>query len=357
MKKSHIGEQVFFWILFAIVGYFSYSVMSPYLTALFLALVFGILFAPVHHGYRKILKHHENASAFLTVVTALIVVLIPVTYLVVMMSKEVFALYASLSSPSGAGFDIDAYTNMIEGYVRPYVPGFQLNIDITAYLKTVLSWLINNLNLFFSSVITWILEAFVLVVAMFFLYRDGKRLHDFAVKWSPLADDYDETIIGKLEVAVTSVVKGSLVTAFIQGALVSMGFEFFGIANPVLWGVIAAIAALLPLVGTGMVVLPAAAYFCFEHHYGAAIGLTLWWGISVNLVEHGLKPMLLQRDMGIHPFVILLSVLGGLAFFGPIGFIAGPIVLAFFFALLDIYPAVVAGRAIEEEKEEKGVLD
>lgn len=357
MSKSHIAEQVFFWILFAAVGYLSFSVLSPYVTALFLALVLGILFAPVHRIFRRIFKHNENISAFLTVVTALVIILIPVVYLVVVMSKEVFALYASLSSSSGAGFDIDAYTGMIEEYVRPWVPGFQLNFDLTAYLKSLLSWVINNLNLLFSSLVSGILEIFVLIVAMFFLYRDGKRLHDFAVKWSPLEDDYDETIIGKLEVAVISVVKGSLVTAFIQGALVSMGFEFFGISNPVLWGVIAAIAALLPLVGTGMVVLPAAVYLIFEHHYGAGIGLTLWWGITVNLVEHVLKPMLLQRDMGIHPFVILLSVLGGLAFFGPIGFIAGPIVIAFFFALLDIYPAIAMGRAIKEQKEEKGVLD
>ncbi len=357
MSKSHIGEQVFFWVLFAVVGYLSYSVMSPYLISIFLALVLGILFAPVHRGYRKLFTKHENLSALFTVMTALVVVLIPVIYLVIMMSKEVLSLYASLSQPGGAAFDIDAFTGMIENYVKPWIPNFELNIDLTAYLKSILSWIIDNLNLFFSSLITWILEAFVLVVAMFFLYRDGKKLHDFAVKWSPLADDYDETIIAKLEIAVSSVVKGSLVTAIIQGALVSLGFVFFGVANPVLWGVIAAIAALLPLVGTGMIVLPVSAYFFFIHQYGAGIGLTLWWGISVNLVEHVAKPMLLQRDMDIHPFIILLSVLGGLAFFGPIGFIAGPIVLAFFFALLGIYPAIIAGRAIKEEQEEKGILD
>lgn len=356
-KSHHTGELVFFWLMFAAVGYLAYGVMSPYVTSLFLAVVFGIVFAPLHRIFRKLFKHHENISAFFTVLVAVVVVLIPVVYIGVVMSREVLALYASLSQPGGAGFDIDAYTGMIEGYIRPWVPGFELHADVTSYLKTVLSWVANNLNIFFSSVVAWMLDAFIIVVAMFFLYRDGRTLHAFAVKWSPLADDYDETIIGKLEVAVTSVVKGSLVTAVIQGALVSIGFMIFGVSNPVLWGVVSAIFALLPLVGTGLIVLPASAYFFFEHQYLPALLLTIWWALAVAIVEHVIKPILMQRDMDIHPFAILLSVLGGLVFFGPVGFLAGPIVIAFFFALLDIYPAVVAGRVIKGEAEEKGVLD
>jgi predicted PurR-regulated permease PerM len=241
---------------------------------------------------------------------------------------------------------------MIESRIQPLIPGFEININVTAYLKSILSWFAENLNYFFSSVVTLLLDGLVLVTAMFFLYRDGQKLHDFAVKWSPLADNYDETIISKLGIAVSSVVKGSLVTAIIQGALVSLGFLMFGVSNPVLWGVVSAIFALLPLVGTGMIVLPASAYLFFEHHYWPAIGLTIWWSISVAVVEHMVKPVLMQRDIDIHPLAILLSVLGGLTFFGPVGFLAGPIVLAFFFALLDIYPAIVAGKRLPDAQNE-----
>jgi predicted PurR-regulated permease PerM len=358
MTKSHIGELVFFWILFATVGYLAFSVISPYVVSLFLAVVFGIVFAPVHRRFRKLFPAHEDLSALFTVLFALIVVLIPVIYLGVIMSKEVLTLYGSLTEPGGSlSMGIDQYVSGFEVYMQKFIPGFQLHTNIASYLESILRFVVDNLNTFFSSLVAFLLEVFIIVIAMFFLYRDGRKLHDFAVKWSPLADNYDETILGKLEVAVTSVVKGSLITAIIQGALVGIGFVIFGVSNPVLFSVVATIAALIPLVGTGMIMLPGAAFLFVGHHVVAAIGLSLWWVVSVGVVEHITKPLLMRRDIDVHPFLILLSVLGGIVYFGPVGFLAGPIVLAFFFALLDIYPAIVSGRTIKEEPEVKGVLD
>jgi predicted PurR-regulated permease PerM len=132
-----------------------------------------------------------------------------------------------------------------------------------------------------------------------------------------------------------------------------IGFTIFGVPNPVLWGGIATIAALIPLVGTGIIVMPAGAWLLLTHHTGAGTGLIIWGFIFVGLVDNVLHPYVMKKGMDMHPFLILLSVLGGLSYFGPIGFLAGPIVLAFFFALLEIYPQIVKGRAIKQEEVEK----
>lgn len=181
---------------------------------------------------------------------------------------------------------------------------------------------------------------------MFFLYRDGKKLRAFALKWSPLNDDYDESIIAKIETAVSSVVTGALTTAIVQGVMVGIGFSIFGIPNPVLWGVIATIAALIPLLGTGLITMPAGAWLLLTGHIGAGLGLIVWGLVCVGLIDNVLNPYMMKRGMDVHPFLILLSVFGGLVYFGPVGFLAGPIVLAFFFALMEIYPQIVKGRAI-----------
>jgi predicted PurR-regulated permease PerM len=154
---------------------------------------------------------------------------------------------------------------------------------------------------------------------------------------SPLANEYDERILRRLEDAISSVVKGKLLIVLIQGILASVGFWLFGIPHPVLFGALTSLAALIPFVGVAVVFVPAVLYLFFAGSVGAAAGL-LVAGIIIGSVDNVLGPILFERGLQLHPLLILLSVLGGLAFFGPIGFLAGPVALSLLVALLDIYP-------------------
>ncbi|KKU79340.1 MAG: hypothetical protein UY04_C0011G0006 [Parcubacteria group bacterium GW2011_GWA2_47_7] len=348
MRKPHVGELVFFWILFGIIGLLTFSIMSPYLTPLFLAGVFAVLFSPLHRRVLKWMKGNEGGAALGTVLIVLCVVLIPLIFLGVLMFQEVLSIYGSLSGGSSALTAVDGFLNVFEGFVQQLVPTFQIHANVYTYLESMLGWLASHLNTFFAGILSFIFQIVIINVAMFFLYKDGARLRAFALKWSPLNDEYDESIIAKIGTAVSSVVKGALTTAIVQGTLVGIGFAIFGIPNPVLWGVIATVAALIPLLGTSLITLPAGVWLLLTGHVGMGIGLMLWGITFVGLIDNFLNPYLMKRGMDVHPFLILLSVFGGLAYFGPVGFLAGPIVLAFFFALLDIYPQIVQGHVITD---------
>lgn len=350
MAKPHLGELIFFWLLFGVFGLLSFMVMSPYITAIFLAGVFTILFSPLHARICRWVGDREALAALLTVMVVLFVILIPLIILGVLMSQEVFSIYATLAQGKGSLALVDRATNAIEQYVRTFVPSFELHANVYVYLETGLRWVGGNLNAFLSSILSFVTELVLVLIGMFFFYRDGKKLHEFALKWSPLSDDYDEGIIAKIEIAVDSVVKGALTTAIIQGTLVGIGFVLFGIANPILWGVIATIAAFVPVVGSAIITIPAGIILILLGSLWSGVGLICWALFFVGLIDNVTRPLLIHRGVDIHPFVIFLSVIGGLVYFGPVGFLAGPIVLAFFFALLDIYPLIVKGRAIDETK-------
>jgi len=157
---------------------------------------------------------------------------------------------------------------------------------------------------------------------------------------SPLQDVHDEEIFNKLTLATNSVIKGNLIIVLIQGAMAALGFFLFGVPSPVLWGAVAAVAAVIPGFGTALVVAPAIIYLLFNGETSSAIGLFIWGLTAVGLVDNILGPKLVERGMKIHPFLILLSILGGLALFGPLGFLFGPLVLSLFFALSEIYSAM-----------------
>lgn len=348
MAKPHLSELIFFWILFGAFALLSFMVMSPYIAPIFLAGVFTILFSPFHERIKKWVGGNDSFAAFVTVILVLCLILLPLILLGVLMYQEVVAIYNAVSHENGGLVLLDNTIRAIERHIQNIVPAFELKQSVYDYLGIGLRWVGENLNAFLSSVLSFVSQLLLVLISMFFFYRDGDKLHAFIVKWSPLSDRYDEGIIAKIELAVSSVIKGSLATAILQGALLGLGFGLFGVPNPVLWGVVGTVTALIPVVGTSIIIIPAVAFLFLGGHMLSGAGLLIWGVFLVGLIDNVTRPMFMHRGIDIHPFLIFLSVLGGLAYFGPIGFLAGPIVLAFFFSLLDIYPSIVKGESIKD---------
>jgi predicted PurR-regulated permease PerM len=113
------------------------------------------------------------------------------------------------------------------------------------------------------------------------------------------------------------------------------------VPSALLWGGVTVIAALVPGVGTSLVIIPGVLYLFFTGDTTHAVGLLFWGVACVGLIDNILGPKLIEKNINIHPLLILLSVLGGIAFFGVIGFILGPIVLSFLFTLFQIYKPII----------------
>ncbi len=350
MLTPKTGELIFFFSLLAVVAFFAYRIMEPYLVALFLAVVLTIVFHPVTSIVQQRMKGHRALAAGMVTLFVLCIILLPLILVGTFAVNEVVDVFYRIQDN---GLRMSGLTQWVQGLeirLQGYVPGFRLNVDIALYAEKILSWVTQNLNAFVSGTFSIVFDLILVIVALFFFLKDGDKLRAFAIQWSPLADRYDESILAKLEHAVSSVVKGALTTAVAQGTLVGIGFALFGVPNPVLWGLVATVMALIPVVGTTLVTFPAVLFLFFSGMTLPAIGLLLWAIVCVGLIDNVLHPLLVKRGVAIHPFLILLSVIGGLGYFGPIGFLAGPVVMAFFFALLELYPYIVKGKAIAEAK-------
>jgi predicted PurR-regulated permease PerM len=164
---------------------------------------------------------------------------------------------------------------------------------------------------------------------------------------SPLSDADTENIFSKLRGMTSSVIMGSLVVAVAQGVISGAGYYLFGLPNPVLWGFASVITALVPVVGAMIIIAPAIVYFIFYSNTAVVAGFTLWVFVMVALTENILRPRLIGRNVEVHPLLVLLSVLGGLAQFGAMGFLLGPLALSFLLALLEIYPSLILKRTGE----------
>lgn len=335
---SQKSEIYFLFTLIGLISVVTFFIFQPFLYALLLAVIFATAFAPVHKRIQLLVPKNRGISASLTTAFVLVVTVVPLTLLGTQIFYEATDLYSSAVSNGGSV----AFSRGLEGALREFGIS-QINntpINVSQYLEQGLSWLIQNLGSIFSNIARIMVGLFVLLVALYYLFRDGDKFRKAIIALSPLQDIYDEAIIKKLEGAINSVVRGSISVGIIQGCLTAIGLTLFGVPNGVLWGSVAVIAALIPGAGTAIVFVPAILYLFIIGDTPSAFGLIAWGAVAVGMVDNVLGPKLMGRGMQLHPFLTLLSILGGVSFFGPIGLLFGPLVLSLLFAFLEIYSLI-----------------
>ncbi len=337
---NNYSTHYFFSGLLLVVFILAVLIFIPFLTPLVLAIALAVIFGPV---YRFLLfkKERSTTAALITLLLVVVIVLVPGFFITTKLYSEVQDMYYYLTEESGRSNIITFLNTASEWFSNALFDAYPSisfdTLNVTEYIQRALEWVFSHLDTFFSGVTKVLVGLFITFFTLFYFLRDGKSFKQQVINLSPLVDTDDEMIFKRLEQAVYSVVVGSLIVGVIQGILTGIGFAIFGVPQPVVWGSIAAIAALIPGIGTSLVIVPAVLYLFFTGSTGYALGLLIWGILAVGLIDNILGPLLVNRGIKIHPAIILLSVLGGLTLFGLVGFILGPLVIAFLFVLLEIY--------------------
>ena len=251
------------------------------------------------------------------------------------MVEEAQSVYESLSQSSGDIPILEYIDQKVSGLLG--TEAFNLSGEVQTITRQGLGSFVQQIGSIFGSIFSGVIHFFIIIFSLFFSLKEKDALKDLVKKISPLDDIYDSALIKKVKNAINSVVRGTLAICIIQGIVAGIGFTIFGVPTPVIWGALAAIAAIFPTVGTTLVTAPAIAFLAFTGHIPEAIGMTIWAVVAVGLLDNLLEPFLIDRGLKLHPFIVLLALLGGVFAFGPLGFILGPVIIAFFFALIHVY--------------------
>ncbi|MEY2664967.1 MAG: hypothetical protein RLZZ480_72 [Candidatus Parcubacteria bacterium] len=327
-------EYVFFFGLLAISGYMVWLIMQPFLSALALSAIIVTICYPLFERILRFTpKQNRTLAAFITTVLVLILIILPVALISSLVVREVVGFLQEVSTPGD--HQLENIIALSETKIQVFFPEFTFNSE--AQTAALGEWITNHLGAIFAGTLSTIFVFFMSILGSFYFFRDGRELMQILIKASPLPDKEDEIIFERMARSVRAVATGTLLLALLQGFLVTLGFFFFGIERAILWGSLASIGALMPGIGTTIVTAPAIIYLFTTGDTMFAVGLLIWSVLVVGLVDNLVGPYLIGRKNNMHPFVILVSVLGGIALFGPLGFIVGPVVATLFFVLLEIY--------------------
>lgn len=332
MTTQHL--QVYGFLIVLLVGIvFAVVMWWPYATLLFVAATLAILFTPTYRWFLARLKR-PTAAALLTVVLVLLIVVVPLIFLGQVLVSELVDAFGALKSSSVSVSSGELLARLPEPLKGPAA-------NFLGDLNQRLAGLAGDVFATFSSIVSnvasFFLYFFLLFFSLYYLLKDGDRIVAFISDVLPLSERHENIIFQKLTLAVTGVVKGSFLVALAQGVLATAGFLVFRMPEPLLWGVFATVASLVPNIGTGLAFIPAVGYLLLTGHVPQAVGLMVWGALLVGNIDNVLRPQLVGSRTHLHPLLVLFGVLGGVHLFGFIGIFLGPVVAALLVTLLNIY--------------------
>ncbi|MCC7160343.1 AI-2E family transporter [Candidatus Nomurabacteria bacterium] len=329
--QPKIIEKYFFFGLLLTTLIFTFFIFRPFWIVLVLGASFAIILYPVHEWLNK--KHLPNwLASFLTLLFFVIVLCIPLFSIGSIVFNQSQNLYHSVIN-NGNSFP---FINEVGIKINSILPS-GVYFDINQKISSLISLFTNNIANIFTATVSALLSFVLMLLAIFYFLKDGNNWRKTILRLSPLSDTDDEKIINKLSQTINGVMKGTLFIAIVQGILMAIGLTIFGVQNAAIWGVVAAITSLIPTVGTAIVSIPAIIFLFVTGYTFSAVGLLVWATIVVGTIDNFLTPYIIGNKISIPPFLILFSVLGGIALLGPVGVLIGPLTVSLLYTLIEMY--------------------
>jgi predicted PurR-regulated permease PerM len=336
----------------AVLGYALVRILDPFWGALEWAAVLAFLLHPLHVRLSRALAGRTGLSAGILTGLTPFVIIAPLAVLGLIFARQVEALIDYMRGRAALPFP--ALLERIEHYplIGPMILWVRGNVPIT--VQQIEEWLTAGARSALQSaasvsgsvmlgVAGTLVGFFLMLFLLFFLLRDGRLMLQHLTRLIPLDETRRSNLVHELSVALRSVVFGTAATAVIQGTLIGAGFALAGLPSPVVLGVFAVIAAFIPAVGTAVVLVPAIAYLALIGRWGAAIFLALW-ALVILAAEQLLRPMITARHGSVPTLAVFIGAIGGVAAFGFLGIVIGPVLLSLIVALLRIAEEGVVSR-------------
>ena len=326
-------EKYFLFALLAIILILTLAILFPFLSVFILAAAFSVVINPVYQSIkRNITKKNGTLASLITIIIFVTLLCVPLFFMGSVVFNQAQNAYQSVT----ANGSTDIFIKKIDTSINNIMPkGF--TFDTYSKIESFTSILASNIGSFFTYTLNTIIMLILTFFTMFYILKDGTNWKEGLIKFLPLSEKDIHAILTDLKHAINRVIKGSFFIAVIQGLLAWLGFWFFGIPNPALWGVVAGMTSLIPNLGTSMVTVPSILFLYFTGLPLHALGLLLWAILLVGTIDNILSPYIISRDTDIPPILTLFAILGGISLMGPIGILMGPIVLSLLYSLVAIY--------------------
>ena len=330
----------FFFFLFLLVGVAVFFIFQPFLTAIVAAAILTAPFKLPYHFLESLFHGHRGLSAFLTCLLVVMIIITPLFLVLSLAINEASNLYTTVTQESTLQSIIEQTLGTIQHapYASMFVDTVAFDQErLVAEVKNLSQHALGVLQTAYQGVAHFVFWVFIMFFTLFYFLIDGKRALHALMQLSPLKNEHDKLLVEKFISISRATLKGTIVIGAIQGLIGGVAFWIAGVTSPAILGFIMIILSVVPSFGTAIVWLPAGLILlALGHVWEGTFVLAIGGGV-ISLIDNILRPKLVGKDTQMHPLMVFFATIGGLSLFGLPGFIIGPIIIALFLALFEIY--------------------
>jgi predicted PurR-regulated permease PerM len=324
----------------ALAFWVCYLLVQPFVPVLAWTLALAIVAHPLHDAIASRVRNPDVAAALAVGLVALLI-LLPVLFVLQSLVSEAAAAAEWVRVEARNGRWLEAVE--ATPWLGPAVGWLRKNVDVGGALQQVAASLTGNVSQAVTGSLWATVQLLLVLYALFFFFRDREQALGALRALMPLSDAETDEVFKQVADTIYATVYGSLFVALIQGVMGGLMFWLLGLPSPVLWGVVMALLAVVPNLGTFVVWGPAAIFLALHGDWGRALILAAWGAVAIGLIDNLLYPYLVGHRMRLHTLPVFYAIFGGLLLLGPSGVVLGPVILAVTLALVDVWRRRTAG--------------
>jgi predicted PurR-regulated permease PerM len=340
METSRTQKFLFISALILVSLLFLY-LLKPFFFPLFWAAVITGIFRPLFKKINGKLHRPSLSSAIVVVIICLILIL-PGSIIGSLLFTESMQIYESFDMNDSREIEkqISAITSVIKSsplLEKLHVNETMLTEKLTEVAKSISNYIFINLKDLTQNTFLFVAQFAIMLYTLFFFIRDSDKFLEMAKKFFTFGQNRERVLYERFVATARSTLKVTLIIGGIQGALGGTVFFITGIEGALTWGVVMVLAAIIPVVGCSIVWAPASIIMLLTGHIWEGVLIIAVGVLVIAMIDNLLRPVLLGRDVQMHPVMIFLSTLGGISLFGFSGFVIGPIIASLLLAILTMY--------------------
>jgi predicted PurR-regulated permease PerM len=336
-KADDRFSNVLFYGVVLCLAYFVFRVFEPFLVPLGWAAVFAVIFYSLNQRFER--KWGRTLAASATTAGVTLILIVPVLLLAALFVREGIDATHSVQSAIASG-DFGVFSRTWKWFAT-HVAAEGVTVDLPELLRQYAGRfgesMATELGAVARDIVVFVFELFVMLFALFYFLRDGDAVLERFRFFLPFEEGMRERMLAEARELIFASVTTSLVIAAVQGLICGGAFAIAGLGSPVFWGVLMGFLSLLPVVGAWPVWIPATIWLFSTGHAGRAVTLIVLCGGIGSVIDSILRPVLLGGRSSLNGLLVFISVLGGIAVFGVLGVVLGPIVVATAVGVVDVY--------------------
>ncbi len=322
--------------LFALALVLFSRILLPFLMPVLLGGFLVVLFRPLQDALcRSRLRGHPSLCAGLSTVAVFLLILVPLAVVGWLVAREVLGLMVHAQELLDR---VDLRQQLVASLprgLRRYAPVEGSPAD-QALMSAVASGA-SVLKDVLGAGTELVVDLFLMTVAMYYFFLDGRRLWSEATRLIPLDKRYIQAFAQEFTDVAHAIVYGNTITALVQGAMGTVGLMLARVPHAGVWGAAMVLVAMVPVGGTALVWGPIGVVLLVTGKVNEGVFLLAWGAFVVSSIDNVLRPKLCGSRMALHPLLVFLSMFGGLAVFGMMGLLVGPLIASLFMAMVRIY--------------------